>query len=75
MDGSVDLGVGVDLPAPLSFIPAPAVNAVGTAILEGILIAMESALRRGLVEDYRKWCIEKRNKIGEARQEQGVQAR
>lgn len=75
MNGSVDLGVGVDLPLPLSLIPAPAVNGVGTAILEGILIAMESALRRGLVDDYRNWCLQKRSRMGETRQEQGVKAR
>ena len=75
MDGSVDLEVGVDLPAPLSFIPAPAVNAVGTAILDGILFAMDAALRRGLVDDYKRWCLEKRSSGGQTRYEQEVRTR
>lgn len=54
--GWVDLGLKVDLPLPFSMMPEAILIAVGDAILDRILSAMESALVGGLVRDYKQWC-------------------
>ncbi|CAK9872082.1 unnamed protein product [Sphagnum jensenii] len=54
--GSVNLSLGVDLPAPFSLIPEGIVMSVGDEILDRIIGAMEGALLQGIVDDYIIWC-------------------
>eukprot|EP00897_Mesotaenium_endlicherianum_P007963 jgi/Mesen1/7195/ME000371S06277 len=68
LEGYVNLGVSLDLPVPFNLIPEPAVNAVGNAILDGILAAMQGALLRGLLQDYYMWSkeqVELRRRTGQ----------
>ncbi|CAI5514847.1 unnamed protein product [Closterium sp. Naga37s-1] len=58
LDFIVNLAFTVRLPMPLSLIPKPAVEAVGNALLDGVLGAMQASLLNGLVRDYTLWATE-----------------
>ncbi|CAI5513022.1 unnamed protein product [Closterium sp. Naga37s-1] len=58
LGGSVNLAFAVRLPMPLSLIPKPAVEAVGNALMDGVLAVMQASLLNGLVEDYTIWATE-----------------
>lgn len=55
-DGWVNLGVGINLPLPLSLIPEGLLTGVGNQIVDRVLRAMEGALLQGIITDYGTWC-------------------
>lgn len=55
-DGTVSLVLGTDLPMPFSFLPEALLTGAGDSILNTILGAMESALVKGIIDDYHSWC-------------------
>ncbi|KAL2635065.1 hypothetical protein R1flu_006544 [Riccia fluitans] len=55
-EGNVVLKLGADLPFPISLLPEALLSGAGNGILDTILGAMESALLRGVVDDYYSWC-------------------
>ncbi|KAL3692730.1 hypothetical protein R1sor_006381 [Riccia sorocarpa] len=55
-EGSVLLKLGADMPFPISLLPETLLTGAGNGILDTILGAMESALLRGIVDDYYTWC-------------------
>lgn len=53
--GRADLGIQIDLPPPLKFMPAPMLDAAGRTFLSGILMTIKHRIERQLVGDYRAW--------------------
>lgn len=54
--GWVNIGVGANLPIPLSLIPERLLTGVGNQVVERTLGAMEGALLQGIIDDYNAWC-------------------
>lgn len=55
LQGRADLQIHIELPPPLSFMPAPVLDRAGKTFLSGILGTIKYRIERQLVEDYRTW--------------------
>lgn len=53
--GTADLGVQVELPPPLRFIPNSVIHSTGNRLLKGVLQTIEQRLRHSLLRDYGQW--------------------
>lgn len=56
LTGVADLGVKVEIPAPLRSLPRSMVSAAGNGLLRGVLATVEGRLRRDLLADYGHWA-------------------
>ncbi|NMF84709.1 DUF1997 domain-containing protein [Nodosilinea sp. P-1105] len=55
LTGRADLGIHIELPAPIKYMPDPMLDRAGKAFLNGILMTIKHRIERQLVEDYRAW--------------------
>ncbi|WP_017298089.1 DUF1997 domain-containing protein [Nodosilinea nodulosa] len=55
LQGRADLQIHIELPPPISFMPAPMLDRAGKTFLSGILSTIKHRIERQLVEDYRAW--------------------
>ncbi|HIK43546.1 MAG TPA: DUF1997 domain-containing protein [Leptolyngbyaceae cyanobacterium M65_K2018_010] len=53
--GQADLSIQLNLPAPLTMMPSPMLEAAGRTFLSGILVTIKNRIERHLVSDYRTW--------------------
>ncbi|HZG40947.1 MAG TPA: DUF1997 domain-containing protein [Nodosilinea sp.] len=61
LQGRADLQIHLELPPPLSFMPAPVLDRAGKTFLSGILGTIKHRIERQLVEDYRAWVAATRS--------------
>jgi hypothetical protein len=55
LTGRADLGIHIELPVPIKYMPDPMLDRAGKAFLNGILMTIKHRIERQLVEDYRAW--------------------
>ena len=58
LEGEALLGVTVSPPPLLKLIPRQVLESTGQSILNTILLGIKARVRKQLVDDFSKWCIE-----------------
>jgi hypothetical protein len=61
LEGSVDLGVEVDVPPPLSIMPKAMLQSAGNGLLMSVLVTVKQRLLESVMIDYRQWVYDQQS--------------